>query len=881
MREPLKEKTELLLSGSGGKKRFTLTGVLGVGSNCISYSAVSEAGIPCVIKECCPWSTSRGSGGEVLWKRDAQQAKERFERAYRAQLEIMRKPDLINKGAFVTDSLHEANSTLYSVIEAKNCVSYDSCENESLKNILLTARSIAAAVEVYHKYGWLLLDLKPDNVMIYPETRELALIVDFDGIVKAAEVKDSSVEITYSYDYAAPEVRQNLRKEIGFAADIYSVGAIMFSKLFGRCPESLDSVFECQWSTADTVLEGIVDPGLTKRIFELLHRTLSANPDSRYSNASELVAELDKLILMLNRGAPYVVSNNRGLSAEFFGRGAELKYIHSALEKNSRVFIHGFRGMGKSALAKKYIEEYGGDYDAVLFLRYDESLKATLDKVTVFNASPETEHFDALRAALARQKVLVVVDNFDVPPDGDKELSACLNLGADMIFTTRTDFSDTGLKAAFLKIRPLEKPVLHEMFEYLSETDIQNEAAFDGIVALTDGHTYFMSLLANYVRASGKSLNAVLDRLAAGIGGFENSEKVTAEKDGSIRSTTVYAAIKEMFDMSGITSAKKRVLCDLWLLRTFLLTKDDIRALFALIRNTPVAESTDAFNELLDLGWICRDESENGAVFYLHPIVQELVEKNFAPCIRRFKEVRRFMRVYIIGKADFMYALEKDKEPGREARQAALVYINSVTSFLASLMNDRRNYNYVRTNLGDKKERAKLRELTTKESTREMLDRLPKLYGKLWLGRTPYVLLVFLGFAMLSFVLMLSSTPPGMTAAKYLKILLLPVNRHIIGSVCLTSVVVTALIFLIALLYETQSASRYMVQDWYDWLIRLLKNTKRLVLRLVGKESLEDRNYDTLFDTAYPWELLVRKTAVQPDELLQDLRLMTPKMKNK
>ena len=65
-----------------------------------------------------------------------------------------------------------------------NGVSYNEVKDESLKDILKTSLAITKALGVYHKNGYLHLDIKPSNVLVIPETKELVKLFDFDSVVK-------------------------------------------------------------------------------------------------------------------------------------------------------------------------------------------------------------------------------------------------------------------------------------------------------------------------------------------------------------------------------------------------------------------------------------------------------------------------------------------------------------------------------------------------------------------------------------------------------------------------------------------------------------------------------------------------------------------------
>lgn len=54
----------------------------------------------------------------------------------------------------------------------------------------------------------------------------------------------------------------------------------------------------------------------------------------------------------------------------FVGREEELEELHTMLEENSKVFLYGIAGIGKSELAKAYAKQYKKYYTNILYAEY-------------------------------------------------------------------------------------------------------------------------------------------------------------------------------------------------------------------------------------------------------------------------------------------------------------------------------------------------------------------------------------------------------------------------------------------------------------------------------------------------------------------------------
>lgn len=64
---------------------------------------------------------------------------------------------------------------------------------------------------------------------------------------------------------------------------------------------------------------------------------------------------------------------------QFVGRREELAFIHKNLEEGKGpVLLYGMGGVGKTAIVSAYAEQYGHEYENVLFLYYDGSIRSLL-----------------------------------------------------------------------------------------------------------------------------------------------------------------------------------------------------------------------------------------------------------------------------------------------------------------------------------------------------------------------------------------------------------------------------------------------------------------------------------------------------------------------
>ena len=106
----------------------------------------------------------------------------------------------------------------------------------SAKQAAELVEAMARAVQAAHDHGVIHRDLKPENVLMTEDGRPK--IADF-GLAKrmdAADGKTRTGAILGTPSYMAPEQAGGRSKEIGPAADVYALGAILYRLLAGQPP---------------------------------------------------------------------------------------------------------------------------------------------------------------------------------------------------------------------------------------------------------------------------------------------------------------------------------------------------------------------------------------------------------------------------------------------------------------------------------------------------------------------------------------------------------------------------------------------------------------------------------------------------------------------
>ena len=178
--------------------------------------------------------------------------------------------------------------------------------------------TLAEAVEHAHRRGVLHRDLKPSNVLLEEpapgapagDGSELVpRITDF-GLAKLLDAwpaEDAAANLTVSGvimgtpSYMAPEQAEGRGGAVGPAADIYSLGVILYEVLTGRPPFQADSALETlvQVRTQDPLPPSRLRPRLPRDLETICLKCLNKPPQARYPSAQALAEDLRRFLAAL------------------------------------------------------------------------------------------------------------------------------------------------------------------------------------------------------------------------------------------------------------------------------------------------------------------------------------------------------------------------------------------------------------------------------------------------------------------------------------------------------------------------------------------------------------------------------------------------------
>lgn len=165
---------------------------------------------------------------------------------------------------------------------------------------LSVAKQICQGLEAAHETGVVHRDIKPQNILIVPETGQVK-IMDF-GIARVSAMGEAATAdpagITLAGtmmgtpDYMPPEQVEG--KPADFRSDIYSLGVVLFEAFTGRLPFSGDSPLAIVMAQVHTQppRPRSLNPRLPEELERIVLRCLEKDPGRRWPTTQAMLAVL-------------------------------------------------------------------------------------------------------------------------------------------------------------------------------------------------------------------------------------------------------------------------------------------------------------------------------------------------------------------------------------------------------------------------------------------------------------------------------------------------------------------------------------------------------------------------------------------------------------
>jgi predicted ATPase/signal transduction histidine kinase len=230
---------------------------------------------------------------------------------------------------------------------------------------LTIALQLAQILHDLHQNRVIHKDIKPDNILIHPESKQVKLI-DFSIASllpkETQEIKNpNGLEGTLTY--LAPEQTGRMNRGIDYRADFYALGVTLFELLAGQLPFESKDPIELVHSHIAKQPPSLTQFNIPKAIAQIVAKLMAKNAESRYQSALGLKYDLE-ICLHQFKETSAIESFEIGtrdlcdrfiIPEKLYGRETEVQTLLAAFDRvadgaSELMLVAGFSGIGKTAV---------------------------------------------------------------------------------------------------------------------------------------------------------------------------------------------------------------------------------------------------------------------------------------------------------------------------------------------------------------------------------------------------------------------------------------------------------------------------------------------------------------------------------------------------
>lgn len=238
-----------------------------------------------------------------------------------------------------------------------------------LEQFLRIAIKLADIIGYLHHHKIIHKDIKPDNIIINPETQQIQ-IIDF-SISSQLSSEQQSISnpnlLEGTLAYMSPEQTGRMNRSIDYRSDFYSLGVTFYELLTGRLPFTATDALElvhCHIAKQPIPINAqALNSEIPQVISDIVMKLMAKTAEERYQSGFGLKADLENCLNQLvNAGKiePFPLgerdlSGQLIISQKLYGREAEVTKLMDTFRevmkgKTEMILVAGYSGIGKSAL---------------------------------------------------------------------------------------------------------------------------------------------------------------------------------------------------------------------------------------------------------------------------------------------------------------------------------------------------------------------------------------------------------------------------------------------------------------------------------------------------------------------------------------------------
>jgi predicted ATPase/signal transduction histidine kinase/tRNA A-37 threonylcarbamoyl transferase component Bud32 len=229
---------------------------------------------------------------------------------------------------------------------------------------------LAQAIGELHEQQIIHKDIKPQNIIFDPNTKQLKL-TDFSiasRLSKEHPILSSPNLLEGTLAYVSPEQTGRMNRTVDYRTDFYSLGVTLYELLTGRLPFQSDDPMElvhCHIAKSPTPPEHH-NPHIPEGLSAIILKLMAKTAEERYQSAYGIQADLAECLSQWqNQGviAPFPLAQQDrcgtfSIPQKLYGREAEVQQLLGVFDRVSTgttemVLVAGYSGIGKSALVNE------------------------------------------------------------------------------------------------------------------------------------------------------------------------------------------------------------------------------------------------------------------------------------------------------------------------------------------------------------------------------------------------------------------------------------------------------------------------------------------------------------------------------------------------
>lgn len=213
-------------------------------------------------------------------------------------------------------------------------------------------------------------DIKPDNLLIHPQTKQVKLI-DFSIASLLPQERQTVTNpnvLEGTIAYLSPEQTGRMNRGIDYRTDFYSLGATFYELLAGQLPFQSDDAMELVYAhiAKQPIPVDQINPAVPPVLAAIVTKLMAKNAEDRYQSARGLKHDLELCQQEWNR-AGQISEFEIGqqdycdrwvMPQKLYGRDREVEMLIAAYDRIAQgaseiMLVAGIAGMGKTAVIQE------------------------------------------------------------------------------------------------------------------------------------------------------------------------------------------------------------------------------------------------------------------------------------------------------------------------------------------------------------------------------------------------------------------------------------------------------------------------------------------------------------------------------------------------